>query len=170
MTEDDLEDRIARARECYRPARIAVLFVAETPPSTGKFFYFGKNNMLRQMQRVIEPSITDDKAFLESFKARGWYFDDLVLKPLRSPLTRSEREEICWSAKDSLADRIKIYRPRAIVSLLYSIRHIVECAATKAGAAEACFESVRFPGQGHERRFQEEMKPVLRKLRDLGSL
>jgi hypothetical protein len=42
--------------------------------------------------------------FLASFKARGWYLDDLVLT-LVNHLTRRERKAKCRAAQDSLADR-----------------------------------------------------------------
>jgi hypothetical protein len=36
-----MEAKIAQVRAEYRPQRITVLFVGESPPSNGKFFYYG---------------------------------------------------------------------------------------------------------------------------------
>ena len=41
-----------RAR--YRPDRITTLFVGESAPASGAFFYHGDSAMLRYMQRATE--------------------------------------------------------------------------------------------------------------------
>jgi hypothetical protein len=69
--------------------------------------------MTRHMRRAVESALGASSNFLESFKAYGWYLDDLVLTPVNQ-LTRSQ-----WlSAQNNLADRIAEYQPLAIVSLL----------------------------------------------------
>ena len=70
--------------------------------------------------------------FLERFKAYGWYLDDLVLRPIND-LPRTEKKKACLEAQDSLASRIKEYRPRAIVCLLLGIKPFVKAAAKAAG-------------------------------------
>ena len=55
-------------RERFRPERITTLFVGESAPASGDFFYYGNSGMTRYMQRAMG-HIGDN--FLESFKARN---------------------------------------------------------------------------------------------------
>jgi len=116
---------IEATRASYRPDRITTLFVGESAPASGDFFYFGNNNMLRLMQRATDAALVGDGEFLDRFKARGWFLDDLVLVPV-DKLASPERRVKCLAAAESLGQRIAVYRPLAIVSLLVSIRGIVE--------------------------------------------
>ena len=75
-----MEAEVARAH--YRPERITTLFVGESAPYSGAFFYYGNSAMTRHMQRAVESALGATSNFLESFKAYGWYLDDLVLTPV----------------------------------------------------------------------------------------
>ncbi len=45
------------AREAYRPERVRVLLIAESPPASGGFFYFpetiGKDHLFRQTMKAM---------------------------------------------------------------------------------------------------------------------
>jgi len=144
------------------------LFVGESAPSSGDFFYYGNSAMSRYMQRAVEPSLNESGNFLKNFKAYGWYLDDLVLTPVNH-LTRSQRKAKCLGAQNSLADRIAEYQPLAIVSLLLRIKHNVDAAAIKAGNNAPRF-AVPFPGNGQQARFRNDMAriiPLLPRLTEL---
>ena len=129
-------------RERYRPERIKILFVGESPPHSGAFFYCGNSAMLQHMQSVVELALGESDDFLKSFKAYGWYLDDLVLTP---------------------ADRIASYQPEAIVSLLRVIEPFVKAAAEQAGSKAPRY-AVPFPGVGHQNSFKVEMACIIPKL------
>ncbi|MGA8433213.1 MAG: hypothetical protein WB713_00155, partial [Methyloceanibacter sp.] len=68
-------------------------------------------------------------------------------------------------APHHLTERIRAYQPLAIVTLLLSIKEIVEAAAIAAGSSAARY--VPFPGMGQQTRFRDEMAciiPVLPKI------
>jgi hypothetical protein len=155
-------DEIENAHAKYLPTnRIKVLFVGESLPSNGSYFYCGDNALLREMRCAVGGPEGDDD-FLKSFMERGWYLDDLVQTPIND---RSELKKKCREARDSLAIRIAKYKPAAIVCLLRRIRDDVEVAALMADS-EACCYTVSFPPQ-HPRRFREEMKLILPRLERL---
>ncbi len=101
--------------------------------------------------------------FLDRFKALGWFLDDLVLTPVNNLKNPAERKAKCRAAQAGLADRIAEYRPLAIVTLLLSIKEIVEAAAIAAGSSAARY-AVPFPGMGQQRRFLDAMERIVRHL------
>jgi hypothetical protein len=150
-------------RAQYRPQCIATLFVGESPPASGKFFYYGNTALARNMEAaMLAAGLGGNGNFLDRFKEQGWYLDDLVLQPV-DRLQRSERRRKWREAQDSLADRIKVYKPRAIVSLLLAIKDTVE-AATKTAGNDAQLFAVPFPGNGQQARFREVMAQIVPKL------
>lgn len=152
-------ETVEGVRARYRPEKITTLFVGESAPHGGDFFYRGDSGMLRYMRQAVEVQFGKTNDFLKTFKGYGWYLDDLVLTPVNH-LTRAERRTKCLEAQDSLADRIVIYRPEAIVSLLIFIHPIVESAAAAAGNAAPRYV-VPFPGMGQQRRFKAEMERIV---------
>jgi hypothetical protein len=50
-----MDVEVTRAR--YRPDRITTLFVGESAPASGAFFYHGDSAMLRYMQRATEAAL-----------------------------------------------------------------------------------------------------------------
>lgn len=153
---------IETARTGHRPRRITTLFVAESPPASGTFFYYGNGHLGRYLQRAIEDVMPGDGGFLERFKSYGWYLDDLVPTPVNH-LTSRERTATHLGAAPDLQRRIAEYRPLAIVCLLKSISVIVRIAATGAGFDGQFFE-VPYPGNGQQRRFHQQMMEIIPKL------
>ncbi|MFY9839764.1 MAG: hypothetical protein WAK55_25485 [Xanthobacteraceae bacterium] len=150
-------------RAQYRPQCIATLFVGESPPASGKFFYYGNTTLARNMRAAMTAAgLCNDDDFLERFKANGWYLDDLVLEPVNW-LVKSERQRKWLEAQRSLAARIKAYKPRAIVSVLLAIEHVVYGAAKVAGSDAELF-AVPFPGMGQQARFREAMAKIVPRL------
>src|ERR1700730_2009834 len=161
-------EAVETIRRRYRPKRIMALFVGESAPHSGKFFYFGNTALKRYMQEAMETAgVGGTGDFLERFKSYGWYLDDLVLKPVNQ-LTKGERRAACLDARKNLAERIAKYRPEAIVPLLFSIKDVVEGAARDAGSTAPCY-AVPFAGMGQQNRFLREMAQVLPKLPKQGT-
>ena len=152
-------EAVEATREQFRPKRVMTLFVGESAPASGDFFYYGNNAMLRHMQRAVEAAFGQGGDFLKRFKDYGWYLDDLVLEPV-DKLSPFEREAKCLGAQNSLADRITKYRPLAIVTLLHRIRNVVDAAAI-ASNCNARRYAVPFPGFGNQKRFMEDMARIL---------
>jgi hypothetical protein len=163
VTSEKNMEAVEAARAKFRPERITTLFVGESAPSSGDFFYYGNSAMTRHMQSAVQHSLGGGGGdFLERFKAYGWYLDDLVLTPVNN-LTKSERRAKCLAAQKSLADRIVKYRPLAIVSFLLSIEGIVNAAANAADSDAPRF-AVPFPGVGQQMRFRTAMTLIIPKL------
>jgi hypothetical protein len=146
-------------RSSYRPNRITTLFVGESAPINGTFFYAGNSSMVGYMQRAVDTLLSGEGDFLARFRDHGWYLDDLVLAPINH-LTRAQRIAAWRGARDSLSTRIAAYQPLAIVSVLSGIKEIVADAAMKAGGTATMF-AVPFPGMGNQKKFHSEMQRIL---------
>ena len=150
-------------RAQFRPERVLTLFVGESAPHSGAFFYSGDTQMLRSIRRAVEEVLGKSDDFLETFKAYGWFLDDLVLTPVNHIKEKSLRRAKCLEAQGSLATRIAAYQPKAIVSLLKSIEPFVNTAADAAGS-DAPRYVVPFPGMGQQSRFKNAMASLIPKL------
>jgi hypothetical protein len=68
-----VSDNVEDVRARYRPERIATLFVGESAPVGGDFFYYGNSGMTRYMKRAVDDAFgPSDSDFLERFKSFGW--------------------------------------------------------------------------------------------------
>jgi hypothetical protein len=112
-------------RQSYRPDRIRVLFIGESPPAGGTFFYKVDSNLARYTQQAFsqafERQFDSGEAFLRFFKALGCYLDDLCLTPLNR-LDRRERKRHRTAGVDLLAERIRTASPQVVVSVMRALR------------------------------------------------
>jgi hypothetical protein len=157
-------ESVEAVRASYRPTKILTLFVGESAPNSGNFFYYSNTSLARYMKKAMEDAglVGAGDDFLELFKSYGWYLDDLVLTPINQ-LGRPQQRKACRDAKASMAARIKAYQPRAIVSALLRIRDIVEAAAADAGSDAHLF-AVHFAGMGQQQLFLKDMAHILLQL------
>jgi hypothetical protein len=82
------------------------LFIGESAPNSGAFFYFGNTALTRYMAEAMTAAGLYDNSgnFLDRFKSFGWFLDDLVLTPVNQ-LPKSERTKKCSQAQASFSRR-----------------------------------------------------------------
>jgi hypothetical protein len=153
---------IEKTRVSYKPHKVTTLFIGESAPASGKFFYLGNTSMYRNMKTAFESAFGESKDFLKSFKANGWYLDDLVLKPVNEQ-GRLERKANCLKSGKNLAKRISRYRPQTIVILGRGIERYIKPAMEEA-KYNKLHHTVCFPGNGQQANFRREMKLIIAKL------
>ncbi|KPP93128.1 MAG: hypothetical protein HLUCCA08_11055 [Rhodobacteraceae bacterium HLUCCA08] len=158
MTFQDVEP----LRASYRPAKIKVLFVGESAPAGGDFFYKQTGQVHGQFRQVLAPHIGDSPTFVEAFKQAGFYLDDLVLEPVNR-LSGSKKTALHASNIQSLAARLTAYRAPLVVAFLKGIAAPVK-AAISASGRPCQFEVVPFPGYGRQGEFRSAMTAILPKL------
>ena len=157
--------KIEDIRSSFRPAEIRVLFVGESAPQSGKFFYKGNSQVYGYMEKYLGQKLFQThNNFLENFKAAGYYFDDLVLTPVNKA-PRNEQKRLRIQAVPSLAKRIKDYNPIVVVALLKRIEENVRKAVLLSGV-DACFCATHFPGNGQQRKFECDIEQILPKLKE----
>jgi hypothetical protein len=148
-------NRQENLRRSYRPNRITTLFVGESAPHGGTFFYDQNSGLFREMRKAFKGG----DSFLEDFKRNGFYLDDLAPEPVNHLLNRDRRSMLNQSIS-SFAKRLKNYRPKAIVILLMSIRPMVVKAISEAGLSYEPYWTP-YPGFGNQPRFQKAMTEII---------
>jgi hypothetical protein len=151
-------------RETFMPMRVCVLFVAESPPASGKFFYVN-SGMTTFTSRAFEKargiSFCSADDFLEYFKDSGCYLVDLTETPVNK-LKGTIREENLVLGVNSLAERIKLMRPEVVVCVLKKIEKHVEKAVIQSGVSLTTYITP-FPGNGHQNKYISALAEILTK-------
>ena len=143
-----------RAR--YRPDKVRVLFVGESPPASGEFFYLGNSRLYQAFREAF--GSPDD--FLAEFQSRGFFLADLVSIPVNK-MARGERESARRAHMDSLSSRLREYRPVAVVTVMMELQPYIANSMERANLSVPHY-AVPFPRSEHRRRFVKELRKLLR--------
>lgn len=150
-------------RRQYRPEQVRLLFIGESPPASGRFFYARNSGLYRAMLEVfksVDPGIRDE-TFLDVFQASGCYLVDLCPQPV-DHLDRHQRRATCAASEELLAKEILVLGPLMIATLLRSIEPNVARAVTL-----ACWKGqtihLPYPGRWERLRvqFAERLRPAI---------
>ncbi len=163
--QQEQEQEKERLRRSYRPAQVRVLFVGESPPASGRFFYRADSGLYRAIRntfRAAFPAIPEDD-FLHSFQALGCYLVDLCGKPV-DRLNADRRKQACRDGEVSLARTLRQLQPKVVITVIRSISANVRRAQACANW-EGRYVELPYPGRWKEHRvaFEQALKPVLRK-------
>ncbi len=163
VTDEWLSD-IERLRECYKPDTVRVLFVGESPPAGGTFFYLGNSNLYHHTATALG---LDEcaKESLHTFQEAGGYLIDLCPDPLDG-LERPARREKRRQAEVGLSERLKAFTPEAIVIVMKGIEDNVRRAIKAAGLSETLpVFVVSFPANGRQSDYIRELREVADRLK-----
>ena len=160
-------------RQLYKPDRIKVLLVGESPPSSRRFFYEG--DTLTQYTREAFARVFGEVCglsngeFLEFFQSSGFYLDDLCLMPVNG-LTPAARKACHREGVSPLAKRLAASKPEYIVAIMKGIGEYVKQAIVQAGLDENQFECIPFGGNGRQGEYRARLAGILQRLKDEGML
>lgn len=101
-----------QTREDYFPDAVQVLFIGESPPAGGTFFYYANSNLFRATRDAFAAAgyAVQDGDFLRAYQRAGCYLEDLAVEPV-DKLPRPRRKEASKAGVVSLADRITSLTP-----------------------------------------------------------
>jgi hypothetical protein len=160
-------------RRQYCPLQIKVLFVGESPPARGTFFYKGDSGLARYTKMAFQQAYDlPDLAmadFLHGFKTAGCYLDDLCHEPVNR-MTMPDRRAAWKRGVDHLTHRLETDSPLIIVPILRSIENSVRQAAERAGFLDRVRSAIRYPGMGFHPCYIAELSRLLVELRDASVL
>ena len=153
-------------RRTFRPSEVRLLFIAESAPASGRFFYQGDSGLYRAMRdafRMVDPAINDEN-FFAVFRASGCYLIDLCRRPV-DDLDPKSRRAACRAGEESLSAAISELQPAMIATLLRSIEGNVERALVRT-AWEGPIIHLPYPGRWaqHKRIFASGVTPIVSEL------
>jgi hypothetical protein len=153
-------------REKFRPRCTRVLFIGESRPANGTFFYRGDSRLAKYTCEAFGPQdgpIPEMSSFLERFRALGCFLVDLCPQPVNH-LARRERRRAHRDGESVLASTLSNLRPLAIVVVMTAIAQSVARATQMAGIATTPRDVLPFPAQGHEREYVSSLRAIVSRL------
>jgi hypothetical protein len=169
-----VSERIASLRERYRPEKIRVLFVAESPPDSGegelRFFYNASQERHDHMYRsLMEAAFPDFKhrpgekeGWLRKFQQAGYYMIDATDRPVNHLSPAERRRELNSSLETRIAEIGRlIVTGTPIVLVKRNIFEMFSQPLRDAGHNVIHETFLPFPSHGHQARFIEACSKCL---------
>jgi hypothetical protein len=167
-----MPSNVEAARLRFRPESVRVLFVGESAPAGGTFFYTMDSLLYDATQRAFREAIPDlltEQNFLRSFQALGCYLVDLC----DQPVNKLPRQVRLWHRDDGiepLSGMIAETCPRALINVMASISSWIDRATVMAEVSPEVRLDFPFPTRQQEPDYVDELAQALRDLRQLGIL
>src|SRR5438309_11220326 len=168
----------SRARRKYRPSKVWFLLIAQSPPSSGGFFYFattiGKDHLFRETMKALEfwPEDepmrrgVDKRSMLRRFQSMGLYLLDTCVFPV-DKLRPKERGKAVLSQTLRLVNDVIKANPPHIFIVKSSIFSPVSIALREAGLLTRVLNTgpVPFPSHGNQRVYRAMLRRAVSKAR-----
>jgi hypothetical protein len=156
----------------YEPTELRILFVGESPPASGRYFYVGNSLLYSAMRDAFEDSLGRGPrgGFLDFFQDLGCYLTDLSNVPVNQlPFGARERTAARRAGIPGLVDLIRERKPAAIVGVLLDIEPEIREALQDSGESSTV-HLLPFP-RGQERtRFVRQLSELLARFHEAGHL
>jgi len=155
------ESEQEKARLNFKPKNIRFLFIGESMPSGGTFFYFENSNLYNYTKEAFLKNFNwPNKEFLKYFMSNGFYLDDLCQEPINQ-LSESDKRKARKAYEQSLAIRIKEYNPLNVLSTPKSIHKNVISAINLSGLRIENY-SLPFPAMGNQYKYVLKLDNLLK--------
>jgi hypothetical protein len=160
-----IQNEIERLRESYKPEKIKILFVGESAPAGGAFFFDGNphiftTNIRTTFEIALDVTFKDNQEFLNYFKDKQCYLDDLSHEPVNH-LPPAERAMVLCESVEPLSKRLKEMNPDVIIISMKSIEHYVHKAIALSDVTSKVMVTP-FPGMWHLSKFRGIVIPILK--------
>ncbi len=161
-------DHYLRLRKRYLPSKLNLLFILESPPVSGNYFYdeTGKTTepLFSAFMKFLNYSPSDKKDGLEHFKSNGYFLVDATYKQVNK-LKGKIRDYTILSDYNRLIDDLENMCPEKNVPIILVKANI--CRMFDERLTERGFNILNkgivipFPSHGHQKKFHLEMSKVL---------
>ncbi len=144
-----------------------VLFVGESRPAQGTFFYAADSTLSRYTAGAFEKAFRvhfrDHLEFLRYFMESGCYLTDMCVEPVNRVKEGNERLALCRRGIPRLTDDLRRWNPGAVVTIKKTLGPLVDLAIV-ASAVECKNYVLPFPAMGHQGRYERELTETLIRL------
>ena len=150
-------------RNEYKPAKVKLLFVGDSRPGGGKFFYQGDSVLYKETKKAFDQYYNNEEFTLDRFVELNCWFVDICLEPIGHLSSKEKREQIVENMP-RLINTIKKESPKAIVVCK---KTIVEPEMKKTSIMEKYEEDrsiffLPFPARGHQDLYRAGLAKALK--------
>ena len=178
MPTGPLVESFRAARDQYRPNKVKLLWIAESPPTSGSYFYFqkttGKDHLFRETMRAvglwpakeIMKKDVDKQALLENFRSKGFFLVDACSYPV-DKLRDNERNRAILDGTARVVQMVSKLNPDGIIIVKSNIYAPVKRALESSGFAGKILNQkpLPFPSHGRQQSYRKKINDILRELR-----
>jgi len=178
-----LKNKYTTARNKYRPTRVNVLLVAESPPSSGGYFYaekaIGKDHLFRETMKALElwpvdrpmRKGCDKRPVLKQFQSLGFFLIYTCELPV-DKMSPTQRRLSTIHGASTLPNRVKELDPGRILIVKKTVFNPVRQALSVTGFEDRILNkrSLPFPSHGNQRRFRRMMRRLVKSKRTKGGV
>jgi len=157
--------RLEKLRLHYKPGKIVLLLVGESPPPHKGFFYDAdspEGQLSRNTRRVFEDvsgvEFTDRRDFLNHFKKKGCYLHDLFGPRGKTILKADRREQEV--AVEKLSTLLQQEKPKTTVSVLKRTSKFVEKAVERA-QIPLDYRTLPYPTRNYVTQYRSGLAEIL---------
>jgi len=158
------------ARDKWKPEKVNVLIIAESPPAGGGYFYFNEPRRSGLFAETIKalgivqelPKGYDKHPLLEQFKCQGYLLLDCCYEPVnKMPL--KERKQTINNQLGRLVKDVQTIDPQKIIIIKSSIYYLVKNALEKSGYGNKVLNQkpIPFPSHGHQATYRQSIKELM---------
>ncbi len=150
-------------RNSYKPDKVKILFVGESRPQGGTFFYDGDSNLYRYTKQAFEQAANEFS--LEYFKKYGCWLYDVCDIPVNGLSPFERREQIRLGLPRLLAT-IKKLRPQIIIVVKKGdMREIIFKQVCENGYInQETAYNIPFPACGRQAEYRNELSEIIRQV------
>jgi len=175
-TTQALRHKYTTARNKYKPGKVNVLFIAESPPSSGGYFYaektIGKDHLFRETMKALEfwpihrpmRKGCDKRRMLNEFRSIGFFLIDACEIPVDRLRSRERRLSTVQGAL-SLPRRVKSLDPDRILIVEKTVFKPARQVLSDAGFGNRILNTkpLPFPCHGNQRKYRMMLKQLIAK-------
>ncbi len=161
------KDDYLNLRNQYQPNNLRHIFILESPPVSGKYFYDerGKTSepLFNAMMKFIEFTSSNKKEGLEYFQKCGYLLVDATYRQINN-LTESKRKQIICDDFKFLLEDLSNINPQKTIPLILVKANI--CETLEQPLEKNGFTvlnngiSISFPSNGNQNKFHEKLVQV----------
>ncbi len=156
---------LEKLRVGFKPSRIVLLLVGESPPPHKGFFYdptVPEGQLSRNTRKALQDhyriEYADRQAFLTDFQAKGCYLTDLFKQRGKTfPTTTKEERN---AAVQDLHSFLQAENPKAVVSTLRRISRLVQ-EAVKTSHLRVEYRTLPYPTRQYITEYRSKLGIIL---------
>ena len=156
-------EKFEKKRNDFKPSKTKILFVGESRPFGGTFFYDENSNLYEYTKEAFNNVGIDFS--LAKFKEMGCWLYDVCKEPIDFIKSNSEKRKIIEKYIPDLIKIIKALSPKYIIVVKKTCMEKVFAAILESGYSKNINAfNTSFPTYGHQNKYVDELKKILRNI------